>query len=74
MKISISKMLSLKQQGPSSEYSTGNYIQYLVITCNRKEYEKGYTCVCIYIYMNHLAVYLKLTHCKSTTHKINKSN
>ena len=43
-------MLSLKQQGPSV-YSTGNYIHYLVITCNRKEYEKGYTCVCVCMYI-----------------------
>ena len=28
-------------------YSTGNYIQYLVITCNRKESEKIDMCVCI---------------------------
>ena len=30
-----------KQQ--SLTYSTGNYIQYLVISCNGKEYEKEYT-------------------------------
>ena len=42
-------------------YSTGNNIQYLVITCNGKESEKEY------IYLNHFAVHLKLTqHCKST--------
>ena len=34
-------------------YSTGNYIQYLVITCNGKESEKEYIymCICIYIYI-----------------------
>ena len=30
-----------KQQGPTV-YSTGNYIQYPVINCNGKEYEKEY--------------------------------
>ena len=38
-------------------YSTGNYILYLVIAYNGKEYEKEY----IYIY--HFAVHLK--HCES---------
>ena len=28
-------------------YSTGNYIQYPVINCNRKEYEKEYIYICI---------------------------
>ena len=28
-------------------YSTGNYIQCLVITHNRKEYEKQHVCVCV---------------------------
>ena len=32
-------------------YSTGNYIQYLIITYNRKESEKEYIHLCIYIYM-----------------------
>ena len=36
-------------------YSTGNYIQYLVITYNGKESEKEY----IYIKLDHFAVYLK---------------
>ena len=31
-------------------YSTGNYIQYLVMTYNRKESEKEYIHVGIYIY------------------------
>ena len=31
-------------------YSTGNYIQYLVITCNRKESEKEYIFVCMHMY------------------------
>ena len=39
-------------------YSTGSYVQYPIINYNGKEY----------IYMNHFAVYQKLTqHCKSTT-------
>ena len=42
-------------------YNTGNYIQYLVITYNGKEFEKLYSNV-------HFVVYLKLTqHYKSTT-------
>ena len=48
-------------------YSTGNYIQYPVITYSGKEHEKEYMCVYIYIYVNHFAVQQKLTqHCKST--------
>ena len=44
-------------------YSTGNYIQYLVITYNGKESERVY----IHILLNHLAAHLKLTqHCKLT--------
>ena len=35
-------------------YSTGNYIQNLVINPNGKEYEKE--CVCIHIYLSHFAV------------------
>ena len=41
-------------------YSTGNYIQYLIITYNGKVSEKEY----IYMYLNHFAVHLK--HCTST--------
>ena len=45
-------------------YSTRSYIQYLVITCNEKNLKK---IIYIYIYLNHFAVYLKLTqYCKST--------
>ena len=47
--------------------STGNYIQYLVITYNGKESEKEY----IYIKLNHFAVYLK--HCKSTILQFKKN-
>ena len=32
-------------------YSAGNYIQYPMINCNGKEYEKECVCVYIYIYM-----------------------
>ena len=57
-----------KQQGPS--YSTGNYTQCSVITYNGKEYIYIYIYIYIHththIYMNHFAVYQKLTqHCKS---------
>ena len=31
-------------------YSTGNYIQCLVINHNGKEYKKEYIYVCIYVY------------------------
>ena len=34
-------------------YSTGNYIQYLVITYKGKESEKEYIFMYVYIYMNH---------------------
>ena len=37
--------------------STGNYIQYLIITYNGKETEKEHICVCV----NHFAMYLKLS-------------
>ena len=40
--------------------STGNYIQYRIITYNGKESGKKY----IYMKLNHFAVHLK--HCKST--------
>ena len=46
--------------------SIGDYTQYLVITYNRKESEKEYIYLYIHIYLNHFAVYLKLTQpCKS---------
>ena len=48
-------------------YSTGNYIQYLVVNYNGKESKKIYRYIHIYVYLNHFAVHLKLTqHCKST--------
>ena len=52
-------------------YSTGNYIQYLVIAYNENAYIYMSVCLCmcvyIYTYMNHFAICLKLTqHCKST--------
>ena len=44
-------------------YSTGNYIQYLIITYNGKKSKKEYT----YITENHFDVHPKLTQqCKST--------
>ena len=46
-------------------YSTGNYIQYFVVTYSGKESEKEYMyvyiCVCVRVYLNHFAVHLKLT-------------
>ena len=39
-------------------YSTGNYIQYLIITCNRKESEKEYIHLCIFI------IYIYVYTCK----------
>ena len=49
-------------------YSTGNYIQYLVINYNGKESKvKKYRYIHIYVPPNHFAVYLKPTkYCKST--------
>ena len=50
-------------------YTTEKYIQYFLITCNGKESEKEYIYMYIYthVYMNHVAVHLKLIqHCKST--------
>ena len=51
-------------------YSTGKYTQYLVVTYKGKESEKECThvcvCVCVCVCMNHCAVHLKLTQCKST--------
>ena len=43
-------------------YSTGNYIQHLVMNHNGKEYEKEYicVCVCIHICLSHFAVHQKL--------------
>ena len=43
-------------------YSTGNYIQYFVITYKKKFGKNMHMCV----YINHVAIHLKLTeHCKS---------
>ena len=53
--------------------STGNYIQYLVINHNGKEYEKENICVCITV--NPFTIPMKLTqHCKSTIHQCLKKN
>ena len=51
--INIYTLLSIKQiNNKDILYSTGNYIQYFVITYMGKESEKNrYTCVNIYIYM-----------------------
>ena len=51
-------------------YSTGNYIQYLIITYSEKEHEKR---IYVYVELNHFAVYQKLTqHCKSTIFQLKK--
>ena len=62
--ISKYKLLHMKQiDNKVLLYSTGNYIQYLVIKYNGKESEKEY----IYIYLNPFAVYQKLKrHYKSS--------
>ena len=39
-------------------YSTGNYIQYLIITCNRKEFENVY--MYVYVQLSHFALHMKL--------------
>ena len=41
-------------------YSTGNYAQYLVITCSGKESEKEYIYVCVYVCI-HIHVYVCVT-------------
>ena len=46
-------------------YSTWNYNQYLVITCNGKECERKQKYICITII---LLIHLKLTHCELTTY------
>ena len=51
-------------------HSTGNYIQYLVITYKGKESEKEYAYTHTYTQLNHFAVYLK--HCKSTILQLKK--
>ena len=51
----------VKQINKTLLYSTGNYIQYLLMTYNGKESEKEYI-IHIYIKLNHSAVHLKLTH------------
>lgn len=48
----------VKQQGPPI-YSTGNYIQCLIITYNGKEFEKEYVCANLYIYIYFLNYFNK---------------
>ena len=46
-----------KQQGPT--YSTGDYIQYLVITYNGKESEKEWRSFSVYIYIHiYICIYI----------------
>ena len=40
-------LLYIKQINNDLLYSTGSYIQYLVITYNGKESENEYVCVCV---------------------------
>ena len=56
------QLLDIKQiNSEDLLYSTGNYIQYLVITYNGKEPEKNiYVCVCVYIYM---CIYIYICVC-----------
>ena len=64
--ISRHKLLYIKQiNNKVLLYSTGNYIQYLIITYNGKESAK----LCIYIctYLNHFALHQKLTQCCKLT-------
>ena len=52
-------------------YSTGDYIQYLLINYNGKEYEQEH--ICIQMKLSHFAVYQKLTqYCKSTILQLKK--
>ena len=46
-------------------YSSGNFIQYLAVNSNGKEYKMEY--IYIYIYMNHFGIHQELTqHFQST--------
>lgn len=55
-------------------YSTGNYIQYLMVNHNGKEYFKKNVYIHIHIYLNHFAVQKNLTqHCKSTVLQLKKN-
>ena len=38
-------------------YRTGNYTQYLIITCNGKESDKQHIYICLYV-----CVYVKVAH------------
>ena len=49
--INIYTLLYIKQVNKDLLYSTGNSIQYLIITDNRKESEKEYIYIHIYIYI-----------------------
>ena len=59
-------------------YSTGNYIQYVVITYNGKNFEKEYIYyiyLYLYLYISPvlLAMYWKVTqHCQSTAFSFKK--
>ena len=64
--ININTLLYIKQiTNKDLLYSTGKSTQYFVITYKGKESEEEYIYY-IYIKLNHCAVHLKLTHCKST--------
>ena len=44
-----------------------NHTQCFIITCKRRESEKEFVCVCVYVELNHYAIHLKLTkHYEST--------
>ena len=56
-------------------YSTGNYTQYFVITCKKKESEKEYIHMHTYTHIYHFAVYLKIIqHCTLTILQFQKKN
>ena len=51
----------IAQQGPTVQHR--ELYSVFVVTYNRKESEKEYVCVCVWL--NHFALHLKLTqHCK----------
>ena len=70
--INIYTLLYIKQINKDLLYSTGNSIQYLVITDNGKESENEYIYICLYVQLVHFAVHVKLIqHWKSTYFKTN---
>ena len=51
-----------KRDKTKTLYSTGNYIQYLIVTNSGKESENTYTYICIYVYIYaYICIYTYIT-------------